>query len=306
MKTYPFNQEWKKSIRTVDDLSRLLLIPKGEIIAVSNNADKYFHEKKEGKRTFLVPSMRLKVIQRAILKHILNMEFNSCVQGGLKGRSIITNAQKHTNKKWVGCFDIKKFFPNSHFKNVSEMYSQLGCSSVVSKVLTQLTTCNYQLPQGSPVSPVISNLLVTKLDLRLSGLFKKAHLDYTRYFDDITVSGASDPGKYLDKLKLIVKQEGYSLHSSKEKLKIQKSPNEQIVTGLVVNSLKLNLPMETRNKIAETISNFNDGYFSKEYLLNPEKEKRSLEGLVSFIRSVNKSAGESLSMELQKIVWPHE
>lgn len=44
------------------------------------------------------------------------------------------------------------------------------------------------LPQGSPTSPTITNILCQKLDRRLMGLAKRFGATYTRYADDITFS----------------------------------------------------------------------------------------------------------------------
>jgi RNA-directed DNA polymerase len=44
------------------------------------------------------------------------------------------------------------------------------------------------LPQGSPTSPTLTNILCTKLDRRLTGLANRFGVTYTRYADDITFS----------------------------------------------------------------------------------------------------------------------
>jgi RNA-directed DNA polymerase len=44
------------------------------------------------------------------------------------------------------------------------------------------------LPQGSPTSPTITNILCKKLDRRLNGLANRFGATYTRYADDITFS----------------------------------------------------------------------------------------------------------------------
>ncbi|WP_250881306.1 reverse transcriptase domain-containing protein, partial [Escherichia coli] len=44
------------------------------------------------------------------------------------------------------------------------------------------------LPQGSPCSPIISELIAQILDMRLVRLAKKHGVTYTRYADDITFS----------------------------------------------------------------------------------------------------------------------
>ena len=61
------------------------------------------------------------------------------------------------------------------------------------------------LPQGSPCSPILSNMVCVDLDRRLSGLAKQFRVDYTRYADDITFSSNrhvySADGDFLEELR---------------------------------------------------------------------------------------------------------
>ena len=58
------------------------------------------------------------------------------------------------------------------------------------------------LPQGAPTSPVLTNVICSKLDRRLSGIAKRFGLNYTRYADDITFSSShnvyQEGGEFLD------------------------------------------------------------------------------------------------------------
>lgn len=93
------------------------------------------------------------------------------------------------------------------------------------------------LPQGAPTSPVFSNVICHKLDIRLTGVAKRFNLNYTRYADDITFSSMhnvyQDNGDFLKELNRIIKDQGFDIKPSKTRL--QKTGYRQEVTGLVVN-----------------------------------------------------------------------
>ena len=103
------------------------------------------------------------------------------------------------------------------------------------------------LPQGSPASPAITNLLCWRLDHRLSGLSKRFGMDYSRYADDITFSSQHNGyhGEFQKELKRIIKGENLTINPKKTRL--QTKIIRQEVTGLTVNS-KVNV---TRKYIKE-------------------------------------------------------
>ena len=114
--------------------------------------------------------------------------------------------------------------------------------------------CCYQghLPQGAPTSPVISNMICSRLDSELRHLAETQRSNYTRYADDITfsTSKSSFPRDlaYLDDLDQLHLGAGLSnvlqanrFKLNEKKLRLQHRGERQEVTGLVVNRLS-NVP----------------------------------------------------------------
>jgi retron-type reverse transcriptase len=104
------------------------------------------------------------------------------------------------------------------------------------------------LPQGSPTSPTITNILCKKLDRRLNGLAKRFGASYTRYADDITFSslhniyhvesGSNLNSKgcydnFMAEVQRIIQIDGFEINYRKTRL--QKEGYRQEVTGLIVN-----------------------------------------------------------------------
>ena len=93
------------------------------------------------------------------------------------------------------------------------------------------------LPQGSPASPILTNIVCINLDRRLSGLARRFKLNYTRYSDDITFSSMhnvyQENGEFMTELRRIIADQQFSINEDKTRL--QKRGSRQEVTGLVVS-----------------------------------------------------------------------
>jgi RNA-directed DNA polymerase len=169
-----------------------------------------------------------------------------------KGKSIVTNAQRHANKRYVLNIDLENFFPSINFGRVRGMFMAVPYerSPEVATVLAQIACHDNQLPQGAPTSTVVSNMLCAKLDSEMQRLAKEAKSTYTRYVDDITFSTTlkrfpeqlaqvdydQDLPVLIDLGKPLVsriKHNGFRINP--EKVRLQLENQHQEVTGLTVN-----------------------------------------------------------------------
>ena len=140
-------------------------------------------KKSGGNRVIEAPVERLKTIQRWIKDEIIDSFSPSQYATGFRKEfSIVDNAKKHVGKELVISFDIKDFFPSITYADVLRMFVYMGYKLDVAHLLTKLCTSeNDVLPQGSPASPSISNLILLKLDKRLGKLAETINCDYSRY-----------------------------------------------------------------------------------------------------------------------------
>ena len=110
-------------------------------------------------------------------------------------------------------------------------------------ILTGIVTYNNCLPQGSPCSPVLSNMVCLKMDKQLINLANENGWRYTRYADDITFSAnkissnlanfASDGINVGEKIVNIINKNGFAINEKKTRLS---SHNQsKWVTGIKVN-----------------------------------------------------------------------
>ena len=208
-------------------------------------------KKNNGKRTILSPSKKLKQAQQKI-SELLYSQYNPRphVHGYIKegSRGILSNARHHTNKRWVAKLDLKDFFGQITSKRIFGLLKKhpFYFNNTISEKITKISTYKEYLPQGSPSSPIISNLICRKLDHHLAELAKKNHCSYTRYADDITFSTnkkkfpkaiiSEAHGEYIagDAITaIIVNKHGFEINHSKTRL--IGNNQRQVVTGLTVN-----------------------------------------------------------------------
>lgn len=265
----------------------------------------FIPKKSGGTRKIEAPNDELKAIQLWIKENILDkFSVSQYAKGFVKGVSIYDNALQHTKKELVINIDLKDFFPSIGYNEVYKVFKYIGYTESVSKLLTTLCTNPYNvLPQGSPASPVLSNLVSLKLDKRLGCLAKKIGADYTRYADDITFSGKKSIKKYIEVIKKIISEEGYTINE--EKFRLQYYYQRQEVTGLVVNN-GVTVPERYIKELENAI------YYCKKYgvvdhmkHIDCEKGfyKEHLYGLAYFVKMVDTKKGTNYLKQLDEIKW---
>ncbi len=111
-----------------------------------------------------------------------------------------------------------------------------GFGEKLAKVLAKLVTLNNILPQGSPASPILSNAILYNFDGVISRFASENRLKYTRYADDMTISG-NNKNNIQNCIKLIRKEiHKCGLDIKEEKTRIASRGGQQRVTGVVVNN----------------------------------------------------------------------
>lgn len=271
-----------------DELAKLLLVHPLELESVNFNRGKLYRSHRIRKangtpRVLHVPQGPLKLLQQKINQHILGaVKPLRCVHGGVKGRSVITNAEPHVGKKIVFCVDIKDFFPSVCPKIARAIFEALGFREEAADLLVNSTTWDGQLPQGAQTSSAIANLSMTRVDVRLERLAATQGFDYTRYVDDLTISGPERLKKFRRLIQRIVEEEGFRVNP--DKIRVMHSGMRQVVTKIVVNT-KLNLAREDRKQIRQK---------ALQRAVGPRRTKNcdySLLGQLSWLHSVNPTLG---------------
>lgn len=301
-----------RGVQNYSELSLLLGESEDDLRELFSSAQRYrsflVPKKSGGFRKIDAPTGITKRIQRK-LKPVLELAYKpheSC-HGFLAGRSICTGASVHLGNRSFINLDIEDFFPSIVFRRVRGLLlsKPFEFNWFVANVLAQAVTHRGLLPAGGITSPLLSCLICSRLDTRLSSLAGRFGGRYTRYADDMTLSfprpleslkplvQSTEAGFVLGGvLTQIVEEEGFRIKSSKTRLK--QKPSRIIVTGLVLShrvNVKRDWIRSLESKIY-AIERFGfDGVAKSD---RPERDaeqavlslKRSVQGRIAFLSMV--------------------
>lgn len=211
-----------------------------------------------------------------------------------KGFSIISNAKVHKSRRYVLNLDLQNFFPSLNFGRVRGFFrsnKHFKLAEPVATLIAQIACNDGVLPQGSPCSPIISELVTHFLDIRLVALAAKSKCSYTRYADDITFStnqkifpaalaaAAGESWVLGNELRSRILDAGFSINDAKTRMQVRAS--RQTVTGLIVNT-KVNVPQHYY-KLARAMTHqfLSTGSYKRDGV--DETSLQRLEGILNYI-----------------------
>jgi hypothetical protein len=159
-------------------------------------------------------------------------------------------------------------------------------------------------PQGAPTSPALANLAAFRLDRRLAGLAAKLGAVYTRYADDLVLSGPHGLGPSAARLAAtaaeIAHEEGFRLNHAKTRA--MGRCGRQQVCGIVVNE-HTNAPRREYDELKAILHNA--------ARRGPEGENRAghpdfrahLLGRIAWVEQLNPGRGRKLRERFARIDW---
>ena len=282
-----------------------------------------------GTRTISAPVLELKRLQKhlahliedCVIESDANRKIINTISHGFRRKhSIMTNASRHRKRRYVFNIDLHDFFGAINFGRVWRYFEKnrdFSINSDVAKTIAQIACHNRSLPQGSPCSPVISNLIAHILDIRMMQIASKAKCHYSRYADDLTFStneknfpsriakikGATTEWEVGKQLAHEIRRCGFELNPTKTRMQFKS--HRQDVTGIVVNK-KVNVRSEYARTVRAMVNSLvKKGEFTIEktyrdekgaWQMKPQKgTDAKLRGMLSFIDSVRqfeKNKGE--------------
>ncbi|QOV89473.1 reverse transcriptase family protein [Humisphaera borealis] len=251
---------------------------------------------------------KLKQIQtrllRVVLLPVLNVSPYS--HGGISGRNIKTNASCHLNANYLFSADISNFYPSIGHRRVYQLFSKrLNCSPDVSRLCTKLTTYDYKLALGLPTSPILADQLFHPIDARIAGACRSMGLSYSRFVDDIAISGSFDLSPescgVSALLERIVTGNGFELQLEKSRFG-RLSEDEMTITQLRVRNGRLDVReqyvLELERQLADAGELSNDRHFD-----GPFYTESQVRGRVQFVGWINRDRKRQLLQRFREVNW---
>ncbi len=156
----------------------------------SGNSRKIYH-----------PSKKLKTLQYWLIHSVFSkIQVHDSSMAYRDGISILHNAEKHKSNRFFLKMDLENFFPSISFNDFIPILRTWHINNNAKWILDTESEdlirriCFYKndkLAVGYPSSPIISNIVMTEFDSKVSTLIsdnKYGKVIYTRYADDLVFS----------------------------------------------------------------------------------------------------------------------
>ena len=261
--------------RELSSLEQDLGIRAQTLYAVSNNLGTHYRnaklpKKSGGYRTLSIPDAVLKSIQKQIAEVLLiHMPVSRHAKAYRFGSSTVRNSKPHVGKPIVLKLDILHFFDSIRYSTVKDkVFPAEIYAEPLRILLTMLCYHKDALPQGAPSSPAITNIIMYAFDELVGRWCRERNIAYTRYCDDLTFSGDFDSEEVIRFVRQELRNMGFLLNE--QKTRIQRSGQQQSVTGIVVNE-KLSIPSDYRRKLRQEL------YYCKKFGVSEHLRKTGLE-----------------------------
>ena len=296
-------------LRRVSHLAVQLNISADALIDVSERVAEFYHDfdrDVKGKlRHLTMARPPLGPLQRRILDRILcRLPVSKHAYGAIKGRSIRDNAVVHASAPFLAKLDIRDFYPSIRYQRIHDFFIEQECSPDVARILTLLTTRKHALPLGTATSPFLADQIVHPIDDRIGGLARSLGLRYTRYVDDVTLSGKFDLEQIVDKVITIIKQSGFNVKRSKLEIYRPGDDKEKVVTGVRVQDGRTSAPSNYIELLRDELNQAREQSLHEEVVGDFDTRQHYL-GKIGYVKWLDPDAGRKLLRIYRRVKWRH-
>ena len=292
----------------IRQMKHLHAILKSDLEAVLNSPDEFTSKlivrRNEKVREVLCVNGSLRNVQRRVLSQLKSkLSPTPYSHGGISGRSPLTNAKQHLKSRFFFQTDVTNFYPSIHHSKVYDLFMRLGCSPDVSSVLTTVCTHDFHLALGMITSPFLADQIFAPIDRWISSACHARGLIYTRFVDDITISGRYNL-KRTNVERMVanaLSKNGFSMNRSKTGF--QSIEDQPSVTGI---RMKSKSRLDVRKDFIGSLSLILKDAKSIADGNSPEKgfyTEDQIRGKVQFACWVNPNRTKQLRNKLTSIDW---
>lgn len=253
-----------------------------------------------GFRTIEAPNEELKTLLRELKDLFQNTYFihpHNAAYAYVPGRCAKHALERHqyNQSKHYLHLDLKDFFTNctadfihQQLRQIfpfSEIYNKPNGPTIMDTIV-QLALYKEHLPQGTPLSPYLTNIIMIPIDYAIYNLCRqrnKQHLVYTRYADDIDISSKYDFNykELIKEIELILAQQS-PLKINYKKIHYGTTAGRNWHLGLMLNQNNvITIGHKRKREIKTTLLNYckHKETWSKE-------DMQSFHGELAYFRSI--------------------
>lgn len=191
----------------------------------------------------------------------------------VKKRCTIDALKRHqaNESRWYAKYDFTDFFGSTTLEYCMQVCSQIFPLSEIVKIqggyeelkkALELGFLNGGLPQGTPLSPTLTNIIMIPIDYALSNTLREyegQHFVYTRYADDMLISSKYDfDFKKIENLILdTLEKNGAPFRLNCEKTRYGSSAGSNWNLGLMLNKdNQITVGHENKRKLKAALTNY--------------------------------------------------
>lgn len=242
------------------------------------------------------PDEQLSKVQTAYksyIEDVLQVLPHKAAHAYVKNRSTVTAMEVHQKNKsnWYLQIDLKDFFNSITGKWLKDMLMQVFPFPYIEEEyldnIIKAALLNGTLPQGSHLSPLLTNLAMVPIDHDITERlhnYRGHHYVYTRYADDITISCKEkfNPEEIMQIIRGVFIKWIVPFRVNNEKTRFGSKAGRNYHLGLIVNKdNQLSVGHEKNQKFRAMIFNF--------CTVGDEWEKHDVQkmlGLISYYKSI--------------------
>lgn len=248
------------------------------------------------KRIIEEPDEHLRIIQnfhKVMIDENLKIQVHDAAFAYVKNRDILASTKRHQANKsrWFLKLDLKDFFPSinqTFMRNQLDMiYPFKFLPQTFMDNLIKYALLNNSLPQGTTISPLLSNLVMVPIDYEITNLltnYNRHHYVYTRYADDIEISCKEkfDPREITDQISQIFRKYNAPFRINTEKTTFGSHAGSNYHLGLNLNKNNIiSKGYEKNNKFRAMLYQFAKNPDAYDY-----SELNRIAGIISHYRYI--------------------
>lgn len=302
-------------IERIGDLAAALDLSPHQLYRIADHVDEHvaeleLHDPEKAKiRMVISPQGPLRHVQSSLHRNVFRgrLRHSRFSYGGVPGRNARMNASRHIGSRFVYTTDLADYFPSIAWWRVESIFVRdLGCSAEVGKLLARLCTYDGHLAQGLITSPILADYAVRQVDARIAGLCRQHEMMFTRFVDDVSISGRfaldRDDSGLVALVRRIITEGGFEIAGHKE----QSGRLDGLgitITGLQISKSKLDVQASYVERLIAHLDRHH-AFSRGGDLAGPLFARGQLAGRIEYVCNVNPKWKRHLRPRLGAIDWP--